>query len=105
MNKQEYSSFKECVSHFLRINNVKPGCYGPTNIRIEPHKTLNSKYKNTFCQCCRTQKSGQRTKFNFITDRKETGSNSRVNFLSFSADICDNCVQYLEYGKLENIED
>lgn len=84
MNATEYKAYTETVAEFLRVCDVKPGCYSPTGSRFFSWRP---------CECCERDMGGDRETYTFA---QSTG-------LQFPADICTNCVYFLTYGQLDDM--
>ncbi len=89
MDTQEYETYKQAVELFLTRNGVKSGCYSPADSNSEGFFSWNQ------CECCGNDKGGNRETYSFASD---LGKES-----NFEADICSDCIEFLTYGKLENI--
>lgn len=86
MNAKQYAKYQVAVGDFLASNNVKPGCHGPEKENSEPF------FSGQQCECCKATLGGNRETYSFATNDNE----------SFSAAICQDCVYYLAYGRLDD---
>jgi hypothetical protein len=88
MNKTEYAKYQTAVAHFLKANNVKDSFFGPSEETNESH------FSWQCCECCRRPIAGNRETYSFAVNQGE----------SFTADICQDCVYYLTYDRLDDAE-
>jgi hypothetical protein len=87
MNKTDYADYVQSVARFLKLNNIKPGCYSPATENSEPFFSWSP------CHCCHNSNGGNRETYRFAMLSGEM----------FNADICADCVYYLAYGKLDDM--
>lgn len=86
MTKAKYKAYEESVASFLKQNNIRAGCYGPTNDQDE------GSFSHHQCGCCGSLLGGNRTNYTFVQNNGE----------NFTDNICDDCIYYLEYGTLDD---
>lgn len=85
--KSDYAAYCKAVESFLEWNNVKPGCHSPTQDQSEGFFSWQP------CECCGSTLGGNRETYSFA----QTWGGI------FEADICQDCVYFLAYGKLDDL--
>jgi hypothetical protein len=89
MNKLEYDKYEAAIGNFLSLNHVKAECWSPVNQNGE------SFFSWQACDCCNRPLGGTREEYQFATEY--------YPIALFTADICQDCVYYLEYGRLDDL--
>lgn len=84
MTRIQYTYFKRAVQQFLDVNEVKPGCFAAVNASTGPF------FSKSQCECCKSPLGGNRETCAFIGN------------VNFTADICEDCIYYLTYGRLDD---
>lgn len=87
MNATEYADYQNRVGNFLTANNIKPGCFGPTDHEAEPEFSWHQ------CGCCGSRLGGNRE--NYIFARNDNSQ--------FEESICTDCVYFLTYDRLDDL--
>lgn len=86
MKATEYQQFCQNIEKFHSENNLRPGCNGPENGESEPFFSWRR------CGCCQSVLGGNRTKYSFAAHNGEI----------IKEEICDDCVYFLAYGRLDD---
>ena len=83
MNNKQYLEFQKAIAFFQMKNNVRPGCHSPNG---------EESFSWLKCDCCGSKLACTRENLTFITN--DGGE--------FGAEICSDCVYFLEYGCLDD---
>lgn len=92
MNKKEYEEYKQDVADFLEREGLNCLSYDSDEYEegcVEPHFSWSS------CDCCGDSLGGNRTDC--------SGYNPTTKEVQKGYSVCDDCIYYLEYGRLDDL--